>query len=314
MRDILVKYPITLLRTHLNKIRLSYANDLKGISKMNKTDVINLLIKYNFDINLLPPLKLTGKTRLTKEEKNLAGVLSSALKNKRAKQNLESMKQSQKPVKEPTPEPTPEPTQEIKAKDTLTSALKTRKAKQILKNMKQSNYDEREKLALDINEDKPLNKKFTKKDKLFEAEVLKFLFKILKNFDKIKKEMMEKVPDITKKNIDILNTYYKPEGKWIYKIKDVKIPDYVKKKEFYLPMDDKKIENAINKFDRAIRDNINFIVEHNYSLDYNDIREFYFNKIFYNYIKPYFINSNPNNINYNSYGNTFSSLIEKYVF
>lgn len=313
MRDILVKYPITLLRTHLNKIRLSYANDLKGISKMNKTDVINLLIKYNFDINLLPPLKLTGKTRLTKEEKNLANVLSSALKNKRAKQNL-----SPKPVKEPTPEPTPEPTQEMeakrKAKDTLTSALKTRKAKQILKNMKQSNYDEREKLALDINEDKPLNKKFTKKDKLFEAEVLKFLFKILKNFDKIKKEMMDITPDITKKNIDILNTYYKPEGKWFYKIKDVKIPNYVKKKAFYLPMDDKKIENAINKFNKAIRDNINFIVEHNFNLDYKDIRSYYFNRIFYNYIKPYFINSNPNDINYNSYGNTFSSLIEKYVF
>lgn len=87
MRDILVKYPLTLLRTHLNKIRLSYANDLKGISKMKKTEVIDHLVKYKFDVNLLPDMKYLGKTRLTKEEKNLANVLSSALKNKRAKKS-----------------------------------------------------------------------------------------------------------------------------------------------------------------------------------------------------------------------------------
>lgn len=311
MRDILVKYPLTLLRTHLNKIRLSYANDLKGISKMKKTEVIDHLIKYNFDVNLLPDMKYLGKTRLSKDEKNLANVLSSALKNKRAKQNLEGMKLMKQSREPPIsrPEPIPEPTPETKAKETLASAIKTKKAKQLLTTMKQSNYDEKEKLALEINKDKPLNKFFRTKDKKFEVEVLKLFFKILKNFDKIKKEMMEKVPDITKKNIDFLNIHFYPEGKWIYKKPEIKNkPSLSSEKDRHIIKTNKEVENSLNIFEKKLKTQINDIVESYYrfgsGVDY-DIKGFYNSEIF-----RYMMNSFNE---YNNYVKELDKIINKYI-
>jgi hypothetical protein len=59
MKDILNKHSITVLKKALQTIKKNILNDLKVINKLNKDEVINLLIKYNYDISLLPPLKVS---------------------------------------------------------------------------------------------------------------------------------------------------------------------------------------------------------------------------------------------------------------
>ncbi len=272
MRDILVKYPLTLLRTHLNNIRRSYANDLKGISKMKKSDVIDHLIKYNFDVNKLPPMKHLGKTRLTKEEKNLANVLSSALKNKRAKQNLEGMKlmkQSQQP-QQPQAKPMLEPTPETKAKETLASAIRTRKAKQEfkkeinLKELNKSNFTtEKERTFLEEIKKLPLvDNRYNSKDRAFSIKKAKLLFKILRKFDKIEKDILDKKElNIDREKLNIKKTILKDDLKkminpnvyyWI--VNNYDINDYINdfiigtfarfKNDEYK----KKVSDIINKY------------------------------------------------------------------
>jgi hypothetical protein len=88
----------------LNKIRLVYANDLKGISKMKKEDIINLLIKYNFDVSNLSASKLRAKKKpatekelidaskiiaeIPKAKTNASVTINKGIKQKLARKNL----------------------------------------------------------------------------------------------------------------------------------------------------------------------------------------------------------------------------------
>jgi hypothetical protein len=73
MKDILIKYPIKILQQELINIRTRYKlekekiNDIlktmKSIRKLSKEDLIDLLIKYNYDISKLPKLEELEKKR-----------------------------------------------------------------------------------------------------------------------------------------------------------------------------------------------------------------------------------------------------------
>lgn len=64
MKDILIKYPLPVLRKELINVRTGYRlekqklieilKSLKAINKLSKDEVIELLIKYNYDISKLP--------------------------------------------------------------------------------------------------------------------------------------------------------------------------------------------------------------------------------------------------------------------
>ena len=67
MKDILINYPIKILQQELINIRTSYRlekkriieilKDMKSIKKLTKEELIDLLIKYNYDISKLPKLE-----------------------------------------------------------------------------------------------------------------------------------------------------------------------------------------------------------------------------------------------------------------
>ena len=67
MKDILINYPIKILQQELINIRSSYRlekkriieilKDMKSIKKLTKEELIDLLIKYNYDISKLPKLE-----------------------------------------------------------------------------------------------------------------------------------------------------------------------------------------------------------------------------------------------------------------
>jgi hypothetical protein len=67
MKDILINYPIKILQQELINIRTSYRlekkiiieilKDMKSIKKLTKEELIELLIKYNYDISKLPKLE-----------------------------------------------------------------------------------------------------------------------------------------------------------------------------------------------------------------------------------------------------------------
>lgn len=67
MKDILNKYPIKFLQQELINIRTNFKlekqkiidvlKDMKSITKLSKDDIIELLIKYNYDISKLPSLQ-----------------------------------------------------------------------------------------------------------------------------------------------------------------------------------------------------------------------------------------------------------------
>ena len=85
MKDILINYPIKILQQELINIRTSYRlekkriieilKDMKSIKKLTKEELIELLIKYNYDISKLPKLedlikpKKERKPRAKKEPK-----------------------------------------------------------------------------------------------------------------------------------------------------------------------------------------------------------------------------------------------------
>jgi hypothetical protein len=85
MKDILINYPIKILQQELINIRTSYRlekkriieilKDMKSIKKLTKEELIELLIKYNYDISKLPKLedlikpKKEPKPRAKKEPK-----------------------------------------------------------------------------------------------------------------------------------------------------------------------------------------------------------------------------------------------------
>ena len=85
MKDILINYPIKILQQELINIRTSYRlekkriieilKDMKSIKKLTKEELIELLIKYNYDISKLPKLedlikpKKQPKPRAKKEPK-----------------------------------------------------------------------------------------------------------------------------------------------------------------------------------------------------------------------------------------------------
>ena len=85
MKDILINYPIKILQQELINIRTSYRlekkriieilKDMKSIKKLTKEELIDLLIKYNYDISKLPKLedlikqKKQPKPRAKKEPK-----------------------------------------------------------------------------------------------------------------------------------------------------------------------------------------------------------------------------------------------------
>lgn len=85
MKDILINYPIKILQQELINIRTSYRlekkriieilKDMKSIKKLTKEELIDLLIKYNYDISKLPKLedlikpKKERKPRAKKEPK-----------------------------------------------------------------------------------------------------------------------------------------------------------------------------------------------------------------------------------------------------
>lgn len=64
MKEILIKYPIQVLKKELINVRTGYRlekkkiieilKELKVINKLNKDQIIELLIKHNYDINKLP--------------------------------------------------------------------------------------------------------------------------------------------------------------------------------------------------------------------------------------------------------------------
>lgn len=64
MKEILIKYPIQILKKELINVRTGYRlekkkiveilKELKVINKLNKDQIIELLIKHNYDINKLP--------------------------------------------------------------------------------------------------------------------------------------------------------------------------------------------------------------------------------------------------------------------
>ena len=93
MKDILINYPIKFLQLELINIRTSYRlekkkiieilKDMKSIKKLTKDELIDLLIKYNYDISKLP--KLEDLIKPNKEPK---------------------------PKKEPTPKKEPKPKKE----------------------------------------------------------------------------------------------------------------------------------------------------------------------------------------------------------
>ena len=67
MKDILDKYPLKFLQQELINIRTGFRlkkkeivdvlKTMKGIKKLSKDDLIDLLIKYNYDISKLPPIE-----------------------------------------------------------------------------------------------------------------------------------------------------------------------------------------------------------------------------------------------------------------
>ena len=67
MKDILINYPIKILQQELINIRTSYRlekkriieilKDMKSIKKLTKEELIELLIKYNYDISKLTKLE-----------------------------------------------------------------------------------------------------------------------------------------------------------------------------------------------------------------------------------------------------------------
>lgn len=85
MKDILINYPIKILQQELINIRTSYRlekkriieilKEMKSIKKLTKEELIDLLIKYNYDISKLPKLedlikpKKERKPRAKKEPK-----------------------------------------------------------------------------------------------------------------------------------------------------------------------------------------------------------------------------------------------------
>jgi predicted RNA methylase len=84
MKEILINYPIKFLQLELINIRTSYRlekkklieilREMKSINKLSKEDLIDLLIKYNYDISKLPKLedlikpKKEPKPKAKKEE------------------------------------------------------------------------------------------------------------------------------------------------------------------------------------------------------------------------------------------------------
>lgn len=67
MKDILNKYPLKFLQRELINIRTNFKlekqkiievlKDMKSIIKLSKDDIIELLVKYNYDISKLPPIQ-----------------------------------------------------------------------------------------------------------------------------------------------------------------------------------------------------------------------------------------------------------------
>lgn len=110
MKDILNKYPIKFLQQELINIRTNFKlekqkiidvlKDMKSIKKLSKDDIIELLIKYNYDISKLPSLqnfeqKKRGRkpkpkkdiipdkfAKITDEEKELKKELTGFIKPK----------------------------------------------------------------------------------------------------------------------------------------------------------------------------------------------------------------------------------------
>lgn len=62
MKDILIKYPLKVLQNEL----IVMSKDFKAIRKLKKDEIIDLLIKYNYDISKLPPLVETKRGRKPK--------------------------------------------------------------------------------------------------------------------------------------------------------------------------------------------------------------------------------------------------------
>lgn len=67
MSDILNKYPLKFLQIELINMRTNFRlekkkiidiiKNMKSIKKMSKNDIIDLLIKYNYDVSKLPPVE-----------------------------------------------------------------------------------------------------------------------------------------------------------------------------------------------------------------------------------------------------------------
>ena len=81
MKDILIKYPIKFLQQELINVRTNYRLEkkniieilrtMKSIKKLDKEQLIDLLIKYNYDISKLPKLEDLIKPKKEKKREQL---------------------------------------------------------------------------------------------------------------------------------------------------------------------------------------------------------------------------------------------------
>lgn len=112
MKDILINYPIKFLQQELINVRTNYRLEkkkiteilrtMKSIKKLDKEQLIDLLIKYNYDISKLP--KLEDLIKPKKEKK------TRAIKPKgEPKPNKEKKSTAVKSIEEPKPKPIEEP-------------------------------------------------------------------------------------------------------------------------------------------------------------------------------------------------------------
>lgn len=79
MKDILNKYPLKFLQQELINIRTNFKlekqkiidvlKDMKSITKLSKDDIIELLVKYNYDVSKLPPIEEVEPIKLKRGRK-----------------------------------------------------------------------------------------------------------------------------------------------------------------------------------------------------------------------------------------------------
>jgi len=122
MKDILINYPIKFLQQELINVRTNYRLEktkiteilrtMKSIKKLDKEQLIDLLIKYNYDISKLP--KLEDLIKPKKEKK------TRAIKPKGEPKPRPIEEPKPRPIEEPKPrpieEPKPRPIEEPKTK------------------------------------------------------------------------------------------------------------------------------------------------------------------------------------------------------